>query len=198
MWRAAPCSLPPSLVEGLACWLLLQALFTESLHGEQLLAPSPFSGALKAPCLSAAFPFQFLVYYSVFFYGAGVSLSGGLCWFIPGVAVWVPHAVYLLTCCSASHKQIWSWHLAVRVPSWFLSIKTRCGEALYGWGFVVLEFCLFLVVFSCQVWLQHLSKIFDLGISCCLLPPSSHHLGSPQVRTLILNDLFSLDNFTKK
>jgi hypothetical protein len=33
-------------------------------------------------------------------------------------------------------------------------------------------FWFFLVVFSCQVWLQHLSKIFDLQSSCCLLLPS--------------------------
>jgi hypothetical protein len=32
--------------------------------------------------------------------------------------------------------------------------------------------------FFCQMWLQNLSKIFDLWSSCCLLPPSSHHLGS--------------------
>jgi hypothetical protein len=32
--------------------------------------------------------------------------------------------------------------------------------------------------FVCQVWLQHLSEIFDLQSSHCLLPPSSHHLGS--------------------
>jgi hypothetical protein len=33
--------------------------------------------------------------------------------------------------------------------------------------------------FFCQLWLQHLSKILDLQSSHCLLPPSSHHLGSP-------------------
>jgi hypothetical protein len=44
-------------------------LFTESSHGDQLLAPPPLSGALTAP-----FPpllhvsFQFLVYYSVFLF----------------------------------------------------------------------------------------------------------------------------------
>jgi hypothetical protein len=63
----------------------------------------------------------------------GVSLSGGLCWFIPGVAVGILHASYLLTCWSASPKQVWSWHLAAWEPSCFLSI-TCCGEALYGLG----------------------------------------------------------------
>jgi hypothetical protein len=32
--------------------------------------------------------------------------------------------------------------------------------------------------FSCQVCLQHLSKIFTPRISCYLLPPSSRHLGT--------------------
>jgi hypothetical protein len=31
--------------------------------------------------------------------------------------------------------------------------------------------------YFCYEWLQHLSKIFDLWSSCCLLPPSSRHLG---------------------
>jgi hypothetical protein len=47
-----------------------------------------------------------------------------------------------------------------------------------GWEFGVLEFCFFLVVFFCQVWLQRLSNIFDLQSSGCLLPFSSCHLGS--------------------
>jgi hypothetical protein len=65
------------------------------------------------PVPSAACPFQFLIYYSVFFCGMRVSLSRGLCWFIPGVAVVIMHATYFLTCLSASPKQvgagIW-WH----------------------------------------------------------------------------------------
>jgi hypothetical protein len=42
----------------------------------------------------------------------------------------------------------------------------------------VWKFWFFLVLFFCQVWLQHLSKIFDLRSSHCLLLPSGHHLGS--------------------
>jgi hypothetical protein len=41
----------------------------------------------------------------------------------------------------------------------------------------VWKFWFFLVLFFCQVWLQHLSKIFDLRSSHCLLLPSSRHLG---------------------
>jgi hypothetical protein len=47
-----------------------------------------------------------------------------------------------------------------------------------GWGFKMLKFWFFLVLFFCWEWLQHLSKIFDLWRSCCLLLHSSHHLGS--------------------
>jgi hypothetical protein len=53
------------------------------------------------------------------------------------------------------------------------------GEALCGLGVWSVRVLLLLGgFFFCQVWLQNLSKIFDLWSSCCLLPPSSHHLGS--------------------
>jgi hypothetical protein len=41
-----------------------------------------------------------------------------------------------------------------------------------------LEFCLFLVGFFGQVWLQCLGKISDLLSSHCLLSLPSHQLGS--------------------
>jgi hypothetical protein len=76
----------------------------------------------KHLALSAVCPFQFLVYYSVFFScRAGVSLSRGLCWFIPGVAVEISHAAYLLTSWSAYPKQFWSQHAVLQEPSCFLS-----------------------------------------------------------------------------
>jgi hypothetical protein len=77
------------------------------------------------------FFFVFLVF---FFAWRGVTLSRGLCCFIPGVAVGIPHAAYLLTCWSASPKQVWSQHLSAWEPSWFLSV-TWHGEALYRLGF---------------------------------------------------------------
>jgi hypothetical protein len=49
---------------------------------------------------------------------------------------------------------------------------------LYGLGVQGVRFFILLGGFFCQVWLQHLSKIFDLWSSHCLLLPSSHHLGS--------------------
>jgi hypothetical protein len=98
-------------------------------------------------------PFQFLGYYSVFlficFCAAGVRLSSGLCWFIPGVAVEIPCATYLLTCWSASPKHFWSWHLAPWEPSCFLSV-TWYGEVLLGWDFRLSEFCFFLMLFSAK------------------------------------------------
>jgi hypothetical protein len=35
-----------------------------------------------------------------------------------------------------------------------------------------------LVFYVLQVWLQHLSKVFDSWSSCCLLLHPSRHLGS--------------------
>jgi hypothetical protein len=73
----------------LSAILPFPSLFTESSPGDQLLAPPPSSGVLRHPpsppllCV----PFHFLVYYSVFFCSAGVSLSRGQWGFIPGVAV---------------------------------------------------------------------------------------------------------------
>jgi hypothetical protein len=80
------------LVERLASWLLLQALFTENLHGEQLLAPPPSSGVLIAPLLLCCVYFSVpCLLFSFYFCGVGVHLSRGLCWFIP-----VAHAVCFL------------------------------------------------------------------------------------------------------
>jgi hypothetical protein len=54
---------------------------------------------------------------------------------------------------------------------------SQCNMVWRCWRFRLSEFCFFLVLFLfCQVWLQHLNKIFDLRSSHC--PPSSHHLES--------------------
>jgi hypothetical protein len=112
-----------------------------------------------------------------FFPRVGVSLSRGLCWFILGVVMGVPRATYLLTCWSASPKQVWSWCLTAREPSCFLSVMWH-GEALSRLGVWGVRVLFILGFFFCQVCLQYLSKIFDLQSSHSLLPPSSHHLGS--------------------
>jgi hypothetical protein len=74
----------------------------------------------------------------------------------------------LLVCVSQAGLELVS---AVREPPVF-SVSHGVEKLCMGWGFGVSEFCFFLVFFFCQVWLQHLSKIFDLQSSCCLLPPS--------------------------
>jgi hypothetical protein len=60
----------PYFMQWLLALLPFQALFTESLHGDQLLDPPRFSGAFNflAPLLCASF--QFIVY-SGFFWGRG-------------------------------------------------------------------------------------------------------------------------------
>jgi hypothetical protein len=143
---------------------------------------SPFSGALKAPhplcyvsfsVLCLLFSFLFFV-----FSRAGV-MSRGLYWFIPGVVVGVPGAAYLLTfgLCLPSMFGVGIW--GVREASWFLS-ATWHGEALCWLGVWGVRVLLLLGGFSFQVWLKSLSKVSALQSSCYLLPPSSHHIGSPQ------------------
>jgi hypothetical protein len=64
---------------------------------------SPLLSVLRAPCpLCCMFPFSSLFIIQFFFFaGHGVGLSRGICCFIPGVAVGIPCAIYLLTCWSA-------------------------------------------------------------------------------------------------
>jgi hypothetical protein len=64
----------------ITCLLLtllpFQLLFTESSHGDQLLAPSLFSGALSAtPPLCCVLVFSSLLFF-FFFVGASVCLGG--------------------------------------------------------------------------------------------------------------------------
>jgi hypothetical protein len=99
--------------------------------------PSRVHSEHPTPCAVCSFSvlcllFSFLFFW-VFFARQWVSLPRGLCWFIPGVAVGILHAAYLLTCWSASPKQVWSWHLAAWWPSCCLS-ATWHGEPLYGLG----------------------------------------------------------------
>jgi hypothetical protein len=62
-----------------------------------------------APSAACSFSVPCLLFSIFFFFCmAGVSLSRGLCWVIPGVAVGKLCAAYLLTCWSASPKQVWA------------------------------------------------------------------------------------------
>jgi hypothetical protein len=159
----------------LAALLPLQSLFTESSCVDQLLASPYFSSVLRAPCsLCCMFLFSSL-FIIQFFLRVGGQSVWGVCWFISGVAVGILHATYLLTCRSVFPKQVWRLHLAAQEPSCYLSVMWH-GEIVYRLGVQGVRVLILLGVFFCQVWIQCLSKIFDLQISCCLFLPSSHIL----------------------
>jgi hypothetical protein len=111
------CSLPyfrqRLISHPLSARLPFLALFTESSWGDQLLAlpPSPVHSVHPAPSAACSFSVPCL-FFLFFFAGRGsvqgsvLGLSRGLCWFIPGLAVGIPHTAYLLTCWSASSKQM--------------------------------------------------------------------------------------------
>jgi hypothetical protein len=170
------------ITSSLLALLSFQSLFTESSRGDQLLVlpPSPVHSEHSAPSAACSFSVPCLLFrffcFVFCFCRARVRLSRRLCWFIPGVAVGISHAAYLLTYWSASPMQVWRQHLAAWEPSCFLSV-TWHGEDLYGLEVQGVKVLILLGGFFFQVWLQHLSKIFDLQSSCCLLLPSSHHLG---------------------
>jgi hypothetical protein len=73
------------------------------------------------------FVFSFLVlsFLLSFFVGGGqeVNLSKGLCWFIPGVAVGILHAAYLLSVGLLDVSQAdLDWRLVTWAPSCFLGV----------------------------------------------------------------------------
>jgi hypothetical protein len=84
-------------------------------------------------------------------------------------------------------------HFGLCLPSWFEPVSGDTGALLFSqcnmaWRALgrlgvqdVRVLLLFGVFFFCQVWLLHLSKIFDLLNSCCLFLPSSRHLGSLRI-----------------
>jgi hypothetical protein len=78
---------------------------------------------------------------------------------------------------SVSPKQVRSQHLVAQEPSCFLRVMWH-GEAMCRLGVWSVRVLPLLGGFSCQVYLQHLSKIFPLWSSSYLLPPFSRHLGT--------------------
>jgi hypothetical protein len=176
---------PPSLVEGLAFWLLLQPLFIESSHGEHLLVPPPFSSVLRAPsrlcCVSFSVPCLLFRFFLLFFlWGRGQSVQGAMLVYLRGGCGSTTCYLFahLLVCISQADLELVSGGVGALLVSqcnmvWRSFVRaggSGCQSFAYSWWF-----------FSCQVWLQCFSKIFDLWISYCLLPPSSCHLGSPSV-----------------
>jgi hypothetical protein len=82
------------------CPFCLSSLCLLKAHAEISSLPLPLLWFTQSTSLLCVL-FQFLVYYSVLLFSfgrTGVILSRGLFWFIPGVAVGMPHATYLLTC----------------------------------------------------------------------------------------------------
>jgi hypothetical protein len=100
----------------------------------------------------------------------GVSLSRGLGWFILRIAVGIPRATYLLTCWSASLKQVWSWCLAVQEPSCFFSV-TWFGEALYGLGVWGVRVLILLVFFSAKCGSSMSARFLIYGSHAVFLLP---------------------------
>jgi hypothetical protein len=68
---------------------------------------------------------------------------------------------------------------------------------LYGLGVQRVKVWILLGAFSCQVWLQHLWKIFDLQSSHCPLLHSGHCLGS-SLRYLLCITSFESQDFSLK
>jgi hypothetical protein len=159
-----------------------------------LLPTSPVHS--EHPALSAACPFQFLVYYSVFclfvcfLRGGNQSVQGSM-------LVYPRDGCESTTCCLFAHllvcvsqtslEPVSGGAGALRVPqhnmAWRSFVQaggSGCQSFASSWWF-----------FSCQVWLQHLSKVFDLWSSCCLLPSSSRHLGSSSQTDFLKNKVQS-------
>jgi hypothetical protein len=123
-----------------------------------LLLPSPaglFIHNLSGDCSSPSlFFFSYLFIIQIFFFplfslGGDQSVQGDM--LIYHVPVSSPGDLHFL-------KQSGSWCLAARELSWFLHL-TWSGDAMHGlgvWRFGVLPL---LGGFSCQAYLQHLSKI---------------------------------------
>jgi hypothetical protein len=147
---------PPSLEEGLAYSLLLWALFTESSHGEQLLPFLPSLVCTKHPAIF------------FFFFAGWESVCPGPYAGLPQEWPWEYRMLLICSPVGLHHlKQTLNQCLVARLPSWFLSVMWH-GEALCRLEVQSVRVLLILGGFSCQVWIQHLRKIFDLQISSSL------------------------------
>jgi hypothetical protein len=149
-------------------------LFTESSCRDQLLAPPPFSFVCldhPAPSAPCSFSVSCLLFRDFFFFcraGGGQSVQEAMLVYTKGGCGNITcHLFAHLLVCWMSPKEVSSQSLAAWEPSCFLGV-TRHREALYRLGVLGVEAFL-LVLFFCQVLLQHLSKIFDSQSSHCLL-----------------------------
>jgi hypothetical protein len=125
--------------------LQLSCLFTVCVR-ECPIPTLQSSGALPSLlCVFCFFSAVCLLF--SFFFRVVVSLSRGLCCFIPGVAVVVPCAAYLLTSWSVSPKQARSWASGILGALLFSPFNMELGCYARAEGVEVSEFCLLLVVF---------------------------------------------------
>jgi hypothetical protein len=89
------------------------------LNFVQETAPTPFSSALKVPHPLCYMSFSVPCLLFSFCFQGGISLSRGLCWFMPGVAV----GCHMLLICSlivlCLAIRFLSQHLVRWEPSWF-------------------------------------------------------------------------------
>jgi hypothetical protein len=118
----------------LSALLPFQSLFTESLHGDKLLAPPLFSDALEHPALSAVCLFQFLAYYSVLFFlwGGGQSAQGVVLFYLRSSCGNTACNLFtqLLVCITQAGLELVSGGTGALL---FFSVMWR-GEALYRLG----------------------------------------------------------------
>jgi hypothetical protein len=142
-----------------------------------VLAPPPFCGA-QCPTFFTTCPFQLIFSCLGFFYAEQGSICPGGYSGLSQGWLWKYHVPFI---CSL---------VGLRFPSrlgagiWQpgsplgFSIYGGMGKLCVGWGFGGVRVLPFLDGFSCQVCLQHLSRIFALRSSHYLLPSSSHHIGN--------------------
>jgi hypothetical protein len=163
---------------------LLPALFQAAAYHPLTVSPSVFpvfvywkfawrSAPCPSPLLQCAqstpppllsFPFYFLVYYSVFclfvLRGRGQSVQGALLIYPRGgCGITVCHLFAHLLVCWMSPKQVWSWRLAARETSCFLSVMC-CGKALYGLWFQIVDVFILLGVFFLPSVAQVSQEVF--------------------------------------
>jgi hypothetical protein len=122
--------------------------------------PFPLFGTQGGPP-SLLRVFFFVVYYSVWFFSL-FSLGG--VWSVQGAMLTWPRVVcgsttfrlgHLMVCFSQASR---SWHLVAWEPSWFLHLMWS-GDAMSGLGLWRSQHFPSLSGFSCNVYLQLLSKI---------------------------------------
>jgi hypothetical protein len=114
--------LPFLWYSGLLACLPFQALFTESSRRDQLLAPLPFSGALRASHpLCCVFLFSSLFIIQFFFCGVGSqSIQGAMLVYPKGGCGTTTCCLFAyLLVCWMSPKQVWSQCLVVWSPPVF-------------------------------------------------------------------------------